>query len=370
MKLLPRSLTISLERNESHSYEIIIGHDFQPHVVDDIFASGFGSFYAVVCDRTTASLVGEGLVHQLRLAGSDGGLITVDCGEASKTLAVLEKVLEGFLRFGMDRSACVVAAGGGVVGDLAGFAAGCFMRGVNYIQMPTTLLAQVDSSIGGKVAVNIPRGKNYCGLFLQPRRVYIDTAHLLTLSDFQFVDGLAEVVKYAVIDMHGLSDFLLKNCRKILERESSVLIDVVEECCRIKARIVEADEKEHGKRIILNYGHTFGHALEVFSGYRMSHGTAVAYGLRAASRTARAMGFLNESEFNRHEALLDAFGLAKAPLEVDPEKIMSLMNADKKWTKGKPRYVLPRGIGEVFVATDIPKSILMDVLQVYKRGFQ
>lgn len=352
-----REIDISLKHEIDRSYAVVIGHNFGNYLPNEIINSADASSYTVVCDTTTAKLAGEKLVEQLRELNAKANLVCVECGEQSKSLTVLENVLSRFLEFGLDRKSCVIAVGGGVVGDLAGFAAGCFMRGVKYIQVPTTLLAQVDSSVGGKVAVNIAQGKNYCGMFLQPQKVLIDVKYLLTLSDDHYLEGLGEVVKYACIIPGELHDFLLANAEAIKQRDSLIMASVVEKCCRIKAQIVEEDECEQGVRMVLNYGHTFGHAIEACTDYGVPHGLAVAYGMRAAAATAREMKMLSGEDFLRHETLLDTFNLATSPLHFDVSRAAELLVADKKSTNGKPQFILPRSMGDVLVTSDVPPSL-------------
>lgn len=344
------------------SYDIVIVNDKPEWLVRDIGESVPASSYVVVCDTTTAKLLGDRLVESFSARGQSVTQVVVQPGEQSKSLSVTEEVLTQFHKQGLDRKSCVLAVGGGVVGDLAGFASGCFMRGIKYVQIPTTLLSQVDSSVGGKVAVNIPQGKNYCGMFLQPQKVYIDIAHLQTLPDQIFLEGLGEVAKYAFISGDGLYDYLLENTRPILERNPATMTEVVKRCCTIKARIVEKDEQEAGKRMVLNYGHTFGHAIEAATGYTVAHGVAVAYGMRAAANAAKSWGVFSDSDYARHERLLDALGLATKPLDFNPTQAHAMLCKDKKSVQGNPRFILPTSIGSTRIVTNLPNTLALESL--------
>ena len=364
---------VSINHTDDRSYSILIGHDFGHGLTNDILETIPASSYAVVCDTKTAELQGKELSRQLEEAGALAPIFIIERGEQSKSIAVFGQIIMQFQQAGMDRDACVLAVGGGVVGDLAGFAAGCFMRGIRYVQIPTTLLAQVDSSVGGKVAVNIPNGKNYCGLFRQPQRVYIDVRHLATLSKEHYFEGMAEVVKYACITTDSFHGFLLDNKTAICERDPEIMAEVVRRCCAIKAEVVEKDEKDVGCRMILNYGHTFGHAIESCTNYAVSHGMAVAYGMRAAAQAAFDMGILPEDEFVLHQSLLEAFSLASSPLTFDVAKAVVMLQADKKSTGGKNRFILPRSVGRVYIESEVPdnmveaalRSLTTDRLQPY-----
>ena len=255
-----------------------------------------------------------------------------------------------------DRHTLIVALGGGVVGDLAGFVAATFARGLPLIMVPTTLLAQVDSSVGGKVGVNHPRAKNLIGAFYQPRGVWIDTATLETLPDREFRCGLAEVVKYGVIASPALFTFLEQNAGAILERDQTALEHIILESCRIKAGVVERDEREEGQeRAMLNFGHTIAHAIEAVAGYDgpFRHGEAVAVGMVAESRLAERLGWVSSDIVDRQVKLLERFGLPVSARGLDLDMLIAAMRRDKKNRLGKIRFILPRSIGHVEL-TDAP----------------
>jgi 3-dehydroquinate synthase len=295
--------------------------------------------------------------------GVKADLVAVPAGEASKSLDTAGRVMARWQGLGLTRAGCAVAVGGGVIGDLAGFAAGCYMRGLPFVQVPTTLLAQVDSSVGGKTGVNVEAGKNYCGLFHQPRRVYIDVAALAGLAQREVRSGLAEVVKYGVIADPELFRFLEENRAAVQGLEPEAMRRVVAACCRTKAEVVIADEREAGRRRILNYGHTFGHAIESLSGWELSHGECVAHGMVAATALAERLGMLAPAERARHDALLRAFGLAADRPALDPAQVLERMRGDKKARGGRIVLVLPTAIGRVEVRDDVAEADIMAALE-------
>ena len=314
----------------------------------------------VVTDGNLAELAAP-LADALPGVGVTAGLHVVEPGERSKSWEALPPIFEALLDLKADRRACVVAVGGGVVGDLAGFAAASFMRGVALIQVPTSLLAMVDSSVGGKTGVNLPRGKNLAGAFHQPAGVLIDPDALSTLPDREFAGGLAEVVKYGVIADADFFARLETNAAAILAREPSVLVPLIARCCELKAAVVAADEFETtGVRATLNYGHTFAHAFENLAGYGvLSHGEAVSVGMTCAARLAVARGLIEAEVFARQTALLERFGLPTAlPAAGDfaPGDVLAAMRTDKKSVAGALRLILPVRLGAVRVFADVPEE--------------
>ena len=276
-------------------------------------------------------------------------IISVEPGESSKSLDMADALWQGLLQLGTDRRSVVVAVGGGVVGDLAGFIAATYARGVRFFQVPTTLLAQVDSSVGGKVGINLPDAKNMVGAFLQPIGVLVDTATLETLEPREYRAGLAEVVKYGVILDAQLFDYLEANVAGLLARDHEVLTHVIARCCRLKADVVEKDEREEsGLRAVLNYGHTFAHPLEALSGYgEILHGEAVSMGMLCASRLAERLGRVDAAFTVRQSKLLEALQLPIQMPPLDVKQIMENMLHDKKVQHGELRFVLPSGMGSV-----------------------
>jgi 3-dehydroquinate synthase len=347
------TVRVDLRGQADHGYEIRIGRGLLPRAAAELAANPRGRRYALVCDGNTGPLYGRDFLQALHAAGADAVLLEVAAGEGSKDLATFGSLLERLRGQGFTRADCVLALGGGVVGDLAGFAAGCYMRGIPHVQLPTTLLSQVDSSVGGKTAINVGQGKNYCGLFHQPAAVYIDVDCLATLPAAEYLSGLGEVLKYGVIHKAGLFDFLEQERDAVLARDPEVLVPLVTRCCRAKAGVVEADEREGGLRRVLNYGHTVGHAVEALHGYGLPHGVCVAYGMRAAARLAHELGLLDAASLARHQALLDAYGLAQEPLDcLDVDAALELMRGDKKAARGNLVFVLPEAMGRVRVVED------------------
>jgi 3-dehydroquinate synthase len=292
-------------------------------------------------------------------------LLTVDAGEPSKSIDTAEPLWDALLEAGADRRTTVIAVGGGVVGDLAGFIAATYARGLAFIQIPTTLLAQVDSSVGGKVGINLAGAKNMVGAFWQPRLVLIDTDVLKTLPDREYRAGLAEVVKYGVILDAEFFAFLEANAEAINQRQDDVLRRVVARCCQLKADVVRADEREQsGQRATLNYGHTFAHALETLSGYgEWLHGEAVSIGMLCASRLAEALGMIDAATTQRQHDLLAAFQLPVAMPDVDAEQFLSTMQRDKKVERGRIRFVLPTQLGHVQLVSDPDPRLVKRALQ-------
>ncbi|WP_432735208.1 3-dehydroquinate synthase [Maridesulfovibrio sp. FT414] len=347
-------VNVELRGEFDNSYEITVDYGIMDDVVADLRDRKFGRTPVVICDENTRELFGLDLVEMLALEGIDPLLLTVPAGENSKSLEMFGSLLEAMLEAGITRQDVVVALGGGVVGDLSGYVAGSYMRGINFVQVPTTLLSQVDSSVGGKVAVNIKGGKNYCGMFYQPKRVYSDISALDTLPEREILSGLGEVVKHGFICDHGFVEFLNENADRVRALDREVMSRVVARCCEIKADVVSRDEKEGGVRRILNYGHTVGHAIETFAGYELSHGECVAYGMRIVSRACNRAGMLSDEDLALHEAVMDRLGLATGLLDINPSEIMELMKRDKKVKQGAVVIVGLDRLGNAVVCEDFP----------------
>lgn len=282
----------------------------------------------------------------------------VASGETSKSMDQYERLLSWVLAEGGDRRSVIVAVGGGVVGDLAGFVAASFARGIRFVQVPTTLLAMVDSSVGGKTGINLPAAKNMVGAFWQPSLVLVDTDVLGTLNDRDYVSGIAEVIKYGVIDDANFFEFLESKAAELVDRDRSVLRHAIARSCQSKADVVGADEREtSGRRAILNYGHTFAHAIESTAGYgTFLHGEAVAIGMQMAARLAIDLGRCDESLWPRQTNLIAACGLPTTWPEADPDAMLPVMMRDKKVAHGKLRFILPSKIGSVDLVGDINES--------------
>ncbi len=319
----------------------------------------------VVTDRTVAALYLHPALDALRDAGFDCSDLVVEPGERSKDFATLGAVLDSLLSRGIERSTVLVALGGGVVGDLTGFAASILLRGVPYVQIPTTLLAQVDSAVGGKTGVNSSHGKNLIGSFYQPRLVLADMAALETLPQRERRAGYAEVAKYGLIDDAAFFGWLEQRGHALIDGDQSLLQTAVAHACRAKARIVAGDEREAGDRALLNLGHTFAHALEATTGYDGSllHGEAVAFGIVLAHRLSARLGHCSDDDAERVVAHFRSIGLpSDAGALPDnpwrPDALIELMKRDKKVRDGRMTFVLTRGIGSAFLSRDIPQETL------------
>ena len=301
------------------------------------------------------------------LQGKKVETIILPDGEHTKTLETTWEIFDRLLAVPCDRKVTLVALGGGVVGDMTGFVAACYQRGVPFIQIPTTLLSQVDSSVGGKTAVNHPRGKNMIGAFYQPQRVIADTGTLATLNDQEFASGMAEVIKYGLINDPGFFDWLEMNMEDVLSKSPDALAFIIERSCINKARIVEQDEKEGGIRALLNLGHTFGHAIESGFGYgKWLHGEAVAMGMVMAAHLSCQLGWIDQSIVERVKALLKKANLPTEPFSgLEPDRMFDLMHLDKKVENGTLKLVLLKGIGKAVVTTDYSKTQLKECVTFF-----
>ena len=319
----------------------------------------------VLSDQNVVSLYAEQIAELMADCGKTVDLLVVEPGEESKSIAFAEWLWERLLELGTDRHSVVMAVGGGVVGDLAGFVAATYARGIRFFQVPTTLLAQVDSSVGGKVGINLVGGKNMVGAFHQPVGVLIDTQTLDTLDDAQYLAGLGEVVKYGISLDAELFELLENNIERIQRRDHVLLTEIIARCCRIKANIVEQDERETtGLRAKLNYGHTFAHAYETLAGYgTLLHGTAVAIGLVDAARLAHRMGRVDGDFVERQSTLNSRLGLPIRFEGTDPDRIIELMMHDKKTVRGTLRFVLPIAIGQCELVSGVSVELVREILK-------
>lgn len=301
---------------------------------------------------------------QAALEGLSQARIELPDGEAHKNLQSIDSIFSALGKLGATRDACLIALGGGVVGDMTGFAAACWMRGVDFMQMPTSLLAMVDASVGGKTGVNLACGKNLVGAFHQPRAVLIDTDVLVTLPEREYRAGLAEVVKHAAIGDSNFSARLEQQVDALNRRDHDALAEVIEHACRFKAAVVARDETEQGQRALLNFGHTFAHALETESGYgHLLHGEAVAIGMCQAASLSANMGLADADDGARLARLLSALNLpVKAPPGLDPDRLLAHMRLDKKNRGHHLRLILWRGLGQAFMADDVPADAIRRVL--------
>lgn len=349
-------LTVNLAEN---SYDIIIEHGCLSSLGARCVKLGLSGVAAVITNPTVSALYGRTVLDSLESAGFKAVQIEIPDGEEYKNCTTLNRVYDALLEAGVDRSSFIVALGGGVVGDLAGYAAATWLRGIRFVQVPTTLLSQVDSSVGGKTGIDHPLGKNLIGAFYQPRLVLIDVATLDTLDTRQFRAGLAEVVKYGAIIDRSFFEFLESNLASILAMDPDALIKVVCQSCVLKAQVVELDEKESGLRAVLNYGHTLGHAFEALCGYSgMVHGEAVAIGMVLAARVSAALGFCSPEDLLRITALIERCGLATDVPLFDRGKLLNSIAADKKAKSGAITFICNNGIGMYAMSQHTPEELL------------
>jgi 3-dehydroquinate synthase len=341
----------------ARSYRILVGTGTLATVGAELAKLRVGRKAVLITDAVIGHLHGETAARSLAAAGFDVVRLSVPEGEPAKRIETARQLWDRLLEAGCDRSATVVALGGGAVGDLAGFVAATYMRGMNFVQVPTTLLAQVDASIGGKTAIDHPRAKNLIGAFHQPRLVLVDPAVLTTLSDREFRSGLAEVIKHGIVLDAAYFHDLEENVEALLARDLPTLERVVAGSCRIKAAVVERDEQEAELRWVLNYGHTVGHALEAATDFtRWAHGEAVALGIAAESDLAERLGLAAPVTRERQIRLLHAVGLPVAGLGAEPAAVIEALSRDKKARDGRVPFVLSPEIGRYQLVFDVPTA--------------
>jgi 3-dehydroquinate synthase len=343
------------------SYSILIQRDILSRLGKECLRQRFGRRCALISDQKVAPLFAKAALEALASAGFEPVLITIPAGEPAKSLKSVQACYEQLAAHRLERKSFVVALGGGVVGDLAGFVAATYLRGIPFVQIPTTLLAQVDSSVGGKVGVNLKAGKNLVGAFYQPRFVLCDLAALDPLPDREFRAGLAEVIKYGIIYDVALFRRLERDLPALLKKNGRALEPIIARCCAIKAAVVAADETESGVRAILNFGHTIGHALEAISGYgKFLHGEAIAIGQVAAAELSKQLLGLSPDEVNRIRDLFQRAGLPTAirlprPLRA---RLLAAMRLDKKVSGGELKFVLARRIGQAEFGHSVPENLI------------
>ncbi len=349
----------------TRSYEIKIGPGLLKELGQHCSALNLGRRCAIISDRNVAAKFANAAQTSLKKAGFESVLVTVPAGETAKSLKVVEQCYDALAKQRLERKSFIVALGGGVVGDLAGFVAASYLRGIAFVQVPTTLLAQVDSSVGGKVGVNLKSGKNLVGAFHQPRLVLCDLNTLRTLPAREFRAGLAEIIKYGIIYDAALFAHLEHDLPKLLKRDPDTLTEVIARCCEIKADVVGQDETETGLRAILNFGHTIGHAIENISGYgKYLHGEAISIGQVAAANISAGLSGLSLHDARRIRALFDAAGL---PIEIkltaaQRKKLFAAMRLDKKVSAGEIKFVLASAIGRVTWGQKVPESAINEAL--------
>ncbi len=364
--MMHREIKVALAER---SYSIYVGTEMDAELGPQCRHVGLPERIVIITDRNVAALYLRTIEGLFTAAGFKVTSLVVPAGEKEKNLGRASALYTAMLKEGVGRKAAVVAFGGGVIGDLSGFIAATYHRGLPLVQIPTTLLSQVDSSIGGKTAVNHPLGKNMIGAFHQPVFVWTDTRFLRTLPKREIICGLGEIIKYGVILDPSLFSFLEKHLDDILHLNEQSVLHVQGACSSLKAALVSEDERENGKRIILNFGHTVGHAFEAAGNYRLlKHGEAVLLGMACESFIARELNLLSSTDHDRILELLRRVPLRHRAGELRPSSLLSLMGRDKKSLKGKKRFVLPVRIGETVVVDTVPASLIRSALSNVRKS--
>lgn len=354
-----------------NSYTIYIGN--KNHNSSDTFGlpelgqllieKGLTHKSAVITNPTVNQYYGEIVKDSIQQKGIGAKIIEIPDGEKYKSYESAYELYGKMIDYKMDRTSTVISLGGGVIGDLSGFVAATYMRGISFVQIPTTLLAQVDASVGGKVAINHPKGKNLIGAFYQPKFVLIDLSALDSLPMRDIRSGMAELIKHGMIMDRPLFEKIESEIHKVLDLDKSLMIELVAQSCRDKGKIVEEDEKEAGIRAILNYGHTFAHAIEALTDYKeYRHGEAVSIGMACAGKLAVDIGLLDEKEHRRQVELLDVIGLPTEFPEIASEEVLKTMYLDKKVRNGKLRFVLQKSIGEVIITDEVSDKQVIEAI--------
>lgn len=341
-----KKIPVKLKKSENHSYEIFIEKNLGNKLPEILKKLKLGNKYAIITDSKVEKLYGRALQNFLNKQGIPAQLFSFSQGEKEKNLITLEKLSNKMIAAGFDRSDAIIALGGGVVGDLAGFLASIYMRGIPYLQIPTTLLAMVDSSVGGKTGIDLKSGKNLLGTFTQPKAVFIDINYLKTLPQNQIRNGLAEIIKYGIIKDATLFRFIEKNLEKIFSLDEKTLNYLIEKSVKIKSEIVQKDEKENNERMILNYGHTYGHAIEKLSGYKLLHGYAISIGMVIVNKIAIEKGILSPKIADKIKNLLKKAGL---PITTLKKPSLKDLLSDKKKKDNYLNFILPTQIGKVII---------------------
>ena len=339
------------------SYEVKIEAGILNNISEELLKIGIKNNrkILVISNKEISNLYNEEFLKNLKENNFQSQIFLIKSGESHKNMQTLSDIYNFAFEFGLDRNSLIIALGGGIVGDITGLAAATWLRGIEYIQIPTTLLSMVDSSVGGKTAVNHPKGKNLIGAFHQPKAVFIDPETLKTLPRREFNAGMAEVIKYGVIKDNELFEFLENenNKNELIRLENETLIRIINSSIKTKSHIVSQDEQEHGIRAILNYGHSFGHVIENLCGYgEFLHGEAISIGMKIAGEMAIEKGLWSKEESIRQDELLKSFSLPIKIPKINKKEVLKILMGDKKVRNGKMRFILPKKIGEV----DIPKN--------------
>ena len=346
------------------SYEVTLQAGILNNISEELLEIGISKKrkILIISNKEISDLYGDNLLEKLNDNNFQAKIFIIKSGESHKNLQTLSEIYNFAFEYGLDRNSLIIALGGGIVGDITGLAAATWLRGIEYIQIPTTLLSMVDSSVGGKTAVNHPQGKNLIGAFYQPKAVFIDPETLNTLPKREFNAGMAEVVKYGVIKDKKLFEFLedKKNNHKLRNLENETLIEIINSSIKTKSQIVSKDEEEHGLRAILNYGHSFGHVIENLCGYgKFLHGEAISIGMKIAGEIAIEKGLWSKEESLRQENLIKSYNLPTEIPNISKQDVLKILMGDKKVRDGKMRFVLPLEIGEVDIYDDIDDSIFL-----------
>ncbi|MEA2037877.1 MAG: 3-dehydroquinate synthase [Nanoarchaeota archaeon] len=350
----------------NNSYGILIDKNLLSRIPLALKRKNLGNRYLIITDSNVKRLFGDKLLRLMKKKGLKADILSFKAGEQNKNLNTFSNLIEKTYKLGLDRKSAIIALGGGVVGDIAGFVAASYMRGINYIQIPTSLLAMVDSSIGGKVAVDLKLGKNMVGNFYQPKQVYIDVSLLKTLPKKEVINGMAEIIKHALIKDLTLFNYTKKNLSKIMSKDEKTLIRIIKRSCQIKAEVVGKDEKESGLRKILNYGHTIGHAIEQLTGYKKySHGEAILVGMMVEGLVSNKIGMLSKKDLLKQNKLIKEITSIKLP-NINTSKIINELKKDKKAIWGRIEFVLLEKIGKVRHSVKVPNDMINYAIQKSK----
>jgi 3-dehydroquinate synthase len=363
-----KKIKVTLDKQSLVSHEICIGHAILDRIGLVIAKGKLAHHYTIISDSNVSALYGKEFLDVLKEVHVKADLVEFPAGESSKNMDTVLTIAKELLGRGVDRSSALIALGGGVTGDITGFLASIYMRGIPCIQVPTTLMAQVDSSIGGKTGVDLPEGKNLLGTFSQPQAIFIDLRFLETLSEDEFTNGLSEVVKYGIIDDTELFTLLEGKSDAIRDRNPDALQSIVERSCKIKKGIVEIDETDMGIRRILNFGHTVGHAVEAASGYMIPHGNAVSVGMIAAARVSEKMKYLSSGDRSKIQDVIRSTGLAdRIPASLDTGEIISKLGKDKKKRGEVVHFVLLKKIGMPFINGSVDETLIRETIEELKQ---
>lgn len=354
-----RRLFVDLGKN---SYDIVFENSFS-RLLEELEKISCSKKVLIVTDSVVSKLYEEQVRKILLSGGYDVATCVFDNGEENKNINTILEISKSLLQHNADRKSTVIALGGGVVGDMAGFAASIYMRGIDFVQIPTTLLSQTDSSVGGKTGIDFMKAKNILGAFHQPKLVYINSSVLKTLPERELVSGMGEVIKHSIIRDKEFFEFLFENTKNVKSLRDDILLDMIYKNCSIKASVVSMDEKENGVRADLNFGHTFGHAVESYSDFEISHGECVGLGMLAASRVSLMRKMITEEQFLKIKKILENYGFRTKTSIKNINDVILLMQKDKKKTDGKLKFVLPVGIGRVIRTSDLCEEEIREAFE-------